>query len=168
MAQVLVLEDISAIFTELGVDRVTSAELVERLVEIETRPWGDWSKGNSMTARQLARLLAPFKIAPASIRTSTSPKTSKGYKIVSDRGAAPWPDSVDRRPTARNDLNQGNAKGRVATARWRGGQPELSRFDDTTASIFGGRMPNSPKIWLATNRRRCYQRRAKCTDAGPS
>ena len=53
--------------------------MVEKLAEIETRPWGDWSKGNPITVRQLARLLKPFKITPSKIRFGST--TLQGYLI---------------------------------------------------------------------------------------
>jgi putative DNA primase/helicase len=82
---ILLLEDIKLIFTETGEDRIASADLVERLVEIETRPWGEWSRGKPITVRQIARLLAPFGIAPGTIRTETT--TIKGYRLSSFRDA---------------------------------------------------------------------------------
>lgn len=57
---ILLLEDIKVIFAEKAEDKITSSALVERLVDIETRPWGEWSRGKPITVRQVARLLAPF------------------------------------------------------------------------------------------------------------
>ncbi len=76
---ILLLEDIQMIFAEKGEDKIASSVLVEKLADIETRPWGEWSRGKPITVRQLARLLAPFNIVPGTIRTETG--TIKGYRI---------------------------------------------------------------------------------------
>jgi putative DNA primase/helicase len=78
---ILLLEDINLIFAAEGKDRISSAALVEKLVDIETRPWGEWSRGKPITVRQLARLLAPFGVGPAKIRTGTT--TLQGYRLES-------------------------------------------------------------------------------------
>ena len=59
-------------------DRLSSAELVVALIAIEGRPWAEWKVGKPITANGLARLLAPFGIAPSTIRTSGG--TPKGYQ----------------------------------------------------------------------------------------
>jgi putative DNA primase/helicase len=68
--RVLLLGAIRAIFAERGVDRLASAELVEALVGIEGHPWAEWKAGKPISTNGLARMLAPFGIAPATIRTS--------------------------------------------------------------------------------------------------
>jgi Protein of unknown function (DUF3631) len=77
-ARVQSLADIRAIFTERGLDRLSPAELVASLTAIEGRPWAEWKAGKAITANGLARLLAPFAIAPATIRTGGG--TAKGYQ----------------------------------------------------------------------------------------
>jgi hypothetical protein len=79
-ARVLVLTDIRAIFAERGMDRLSSAELVMALIAIEGRPWAEWKAGKPITANGLARLLAPFRIAPATIRIAAG--TPKGYQLA--------------------------------------------------------------------------------------
>ena len=37
------------IFAEKAEDKIISSVLVERLVDIETRPWGEWSRGKPIT-----------------------------------------------------------------------------------------------------------------------
>jgi putative DNA primase/helicase len=76
--RVLLLSDIRAIFAERAVDRLASAELVEALVGIEGRTWAEWKVGRPITANTLARLLAPFTIAPETIRMGD--RTPKGYQ----------------------------------------------------------------------------------------
>lgn len=76
-ARVLVLSDIRSTFAERRVDRLSSSQLVNILIGIEGRPWAEWKGGRPITANSLARLLAPFGIAPSSIRTNDG--TPKGY-----------------------------------------------------------------------------------------
>jgi putative DNA primase/helicase len=74
----MLLADIRALLADRGVDRVSSADLAEYLGTLEHRPWPEWQKGHPITARQIARLLAPFGIAPSSIRIGNA--TPKGYE----------------------------------------------------------------------------------------
>jgi Protein of unknown function (DUF3631) len=68
------------IFADRRLDRLSSVEMVNALVAIEERPWAEWKKGGrAISANGLARLLAPFGITPATIRTSTG--TPKGYQL---------------------------------------------------------------------------------------
>ncbi len=76
----LLLDDIRVIFAERNADRMPSAELVEALVAMEGRPWAEWKAGKPITANGLARLLAPFRIKPGTIRTSLG--TPKGYQVA--------------------------------------------------------------------------------------
>ena len=79
-ARELLFADIRSIFAERAADRLASVELVEALVAIEGRPWAEWKSGKPITANGLARLLAPFRIAPATIRTGD--RTAKGYQFA--------------------------------------------------------------------------------------
>jgi putative DNA primase/helicase len=72
--------DIRDIFSEREADRLPSTELAEALVAIEGRPWAEWRHGKPITANSLARLLAPYGIAPTTIRVGT--KTPKGYQLA--------------------------------------------------------------------------------------
>jgi len=63
-------------------DRIPSAELAEHLGAKSESRWaewsnGKWSAGKPITQRQVARLLAPLKIKPSSIRIGT--ETPRGY-----------------------------------------------------------------------------------------
>ncbi len=75
---VTLLEDIHGIFKETEEDRITSHDLVGRLVAMEDRPWPEWRRGAAITAAGVARLLKPFSLTPATIRTAMD-KTAKGY-----------------------------------------------------------------------------------------
>lgn len=72
------LKDIQVIFDEQVTDRLASETLVQKLVEIETSPWGEWNRGKGLTKIQLARLLRPFEIAPRTIRLEAG-GTARGY-----------------------------------------------------------------------------------------
>jgi len=74
---VQLLSDIRSIFEAVAMDKITSVELLEKLKEIETSPWADWSKGKGLSPNGLARLLKPFGVAPRQVRVED--KTQKGY-----------------------------------------------------------------------------------------
>jgi len=76
---VRLLADIRNLFFERGVDRLSSVELAGALAEIETSPWGDWTKGKALSPPKLARLLARFGIVPHNIRLGD--RIAKGYTI---------------------------------------------------------------------------------------
>jgi hypothetical protein len=81
--RVLLLIDIRAIFADRHIDRLSSSGLVFALTAIEGRPWAEWNRGKGLTTNGLARLLAPFGIAPATIRMDGADKaTLKGYQLV--------------------------------------------------------------------------------------
>ncbi len=74
----MVLGDIRDIFeARSGEDRIASTELAALLGDMESRPWSEWRNGKPITAAALARLLAPFGIAPRTIRDGVY--TFKGY-----------------------------------------------------------------------------------------
>lgn len=78
---VLLLQDIRAIFDDRGSDRLPSNDLADALVALQGRPWSDWKRGKPLTANALSRLLKPFSIVPGSIRVGAGSKdTPKGYK----------------------------------------------------------------------------------------
>jgi putative DNA primase/helicase len=80
------LSDIRNIFLQLpekdpAKQAVPSHELVGRLLELEDRPWPEFSRGRPLTSPQLARLLRPFHIIPNTIRiNSGATGTFKGYR----------------------------------------------------------------------------------------
>jgi hypothetical protein len=78
--RVLLLTDIRTIFAERRLDRMPSASLVGVLNSIEGRPWAEWHRGKGLTPNSLARMLAPFEIAPATVRMPDG-TTPKGYLL---------------------------------------------------------------------------------------
>jgi hypothetical protein len=79
-ARMMLLTDVRAIFAERNTDKLSSAELVAALVAMEGRPWADRKAGRSLSVSGLARLLAPFRIIPGTIRTSVT--TAKAYQLA--------------------------------------------------------------------------------------
>lgn len=76
---VRLLSDIKRIFAGDKVDEIPSTKLCEALAQIETSPWGEWSKGNPISTAKLARLLKPFEIVPDRIGGKDS--QSRGYTL---------------------------------------------------------------------------------------
>lgn len=82
---VQLLTDIRHVLESRDLDRLSSAELVSALAEIETSPWGEWSHGKPLTPGKLARLLKPFEVSPEGIRVGD--KTPRGYTVEQFREA---------------------------------------------------------------------------------
>jgi len=72
------LADMRAMFDELG-DQVESAKVIEYLIALEERPWGDWRQGKPLTTHGLARLLKRFGIKPDKWRAGND--TVRGYQL---------------------------------------------------------------------------------------
>jgi hypothetical protein len=76
---VLLLEDFHQLFTAGQKERLASADVVSALHQLEERPWSEWGRqAKPITARQVARLLAPFGITSKNIRIGAD--TPKGYE----------------------------------------------------------------------------------------
>jgi Protein of unknown function (DUF3631) len=76
-ARTQLLADIQVVFAEKNCDRLTSEDLVNALVSMADRQWGECNHGKALTQNQLARRLKPFGIAPKTLRIGTG--TAKGY-----------------------------------------------------------------------------------------
>jgi hypothetical protein len=74
------LEDLHAITIELGGDRFPTAILLERLNALEESPWGGFSDGRGLAARELARRLKPYGIRSTTFRIPDG-GTPKGYVL---------------------------------------------------------------------------------------
>jgi Protein of unknown function (DUF3631) len=79
------LIDIKAVFAIRGTDQISSRELVEELIAIETSPWAN--KGKPITQNSLARLLKPYRVRPKDLATGTG-SSVKGY--AEDAFAEVW------------------------------------------------------------------------------
>jgi hypothetical protein len=82
---VVLLSDIRGIFDQQGIDRISSAALIERLLALDDGMWGDWRGPNDdrpprkLNQSELSRLLRPFSIRPITIRPAQGGSTSRGY-----------------------------------------------------------------------------------------
>lgn len=78
-AGVLLLADIRQIFGDAGQNKLASTYLVDRLIEMEERPWPEFRRAKPVTARQIASLLRPFGIVRGTRRDGSD--TFKGYEL---------------------------------------------------------------------------------------
>ncbi len=72
------LADIQEVFDALKVQRIFSAELLDRLCDDEERSWATWNRGKPMTLKQLATRLSEYGVKSAQIRVGYESK--KGYQ----------------------------------------------------------------------------------------
>ena len=83
---VILLTDIRSVFDALGVDRLTSAALVEALLALEDSLWHDWRglrddrPARKLSQSELARLLRPFSIRPHVIWPANRMPGDKSYR----------------------------------------------------------------------------------------
>jgi putative DNA primase/helicase len=74
---VRLLADLRTIFGSMSSVQMASADICAQLVQMEDRPWPESRGGKPITPPQLAALLRPYGIQPATIRQGI--KTAKGY-----------------------------------------------------------------------------------------
>jgi hypothetical protein len=75
---VQLLHDIHDIFDAAAVDRLSGANIVDRLVARDDRPWATLVDGQAINAYRLASMLDPFGIRPKVLRIGD--KTPRGYE----------------------------------------------------------------------------------------
>jgi hypothetical protein len=103
----LLLQDIRAAGF-CGTDtEVRSADLVQRLNELEGRPWAELNHGKPLTQNRLARLLKPLAIGPENVGPESS--RARGYKRhqfqeAFERYLAPDAPSKPHRCTERDEI----------------------------------------------------------------
>lgn len=76
----LLLQDIRKIFIEHNVDKISSADLVSKLIKDEDRPWCESKNGRPISQNGLANMLKIYNIKPKCIRCNSS--TPRGYELV--------------------------------------------------------------------------------------
>lgn len=85
---VVLLADIRTVFLTKGVDRISSAELVEALLELDDGRWMDFRGPNDdrpprkLNQPELARMLRPFGIGPRTVwpaQRQAGSKSARGY-----------------------------------------------------------------------------------------
>ena len=112
-AGVRLLSDMMAVFERRGAERLPTREIVASLIEMEERPWSEWSKGRPLTAHQMARLLRPFGVTSRNVRTAG--EQLKGFDLAELRTVharySPSPPQSDRpiRPSIENTEENGAA-----------------------------------------------------------
>jgi putative DNA primase/helicase len=74
------LSDLRDFFQNTMEDFLPSDEVVAKLLEMEERPWGEWTKGKPITKIQVAAILKKFGIRPKQIWVDSS--TSRGYRLA--------------------------------------------------------------------------------------
>ena len=108
-AREMLLADLRAIFEADGwPEAIPSATIVERLRDMEGRPWSEWKRGKPITVRQLASLLRPFDVHPRNHRAPGG--QSKAYFLDALRPVfdAYLPNKGEFDPSRRpNALKQG-------------------------------------------------------------
>jgi hypothetical protein len=73
------LSDLREIYNQFPLaDTFPTAELLEKLKDVETSPWSDWSRGRGLTAKGLSDLLKPFGIFPG--RHTDKGVRNSGYR----------------------------------------------------------------------------------------
>jgi putative DNA primase/helicase len=72
------LSDIRDIFVAAGVERISMADLLERLCADDTAPSATWSRGRPISVRQLGKKLSEFGVIARSLRVSGT--TQKGFE----------------------------------------------------------------------------------------
>jgi hypothetical protein len=77
---VRLLIDIQEVFMASRRDRLSSSDILNRLVEIEDSPWAEWCNGRQMTPPQMAKHLKPFGIKPKVHRFGG--ETFRGYDLA--------------------------------------------------------------------------------------
>jgi Protein of unknown function (DUF3631) len=83
---VQLLHDIRAVFEQQLAPKddregqvISSQDLVNKLGEMEDRPWPEFMRGRPITQHQLARVLRKFHVSSGSVRLSPT-QTARGYK----------------------------------------------------------------------------------------
>ena len=80
-AREILLGDIRTIFEADRWPAVLSSKtIVERLRDMEGRPWLEWKRGNPISTTALASLLKPFEIAPRQDRKAGGGANLRGYQ----------------------------------------------------------------------------------------
>jgi hypothetical protein len=73
------LADIQYIFESKGVDKISTADLIDELIDDDENPWATYNRGKPITARQLAKHLSGYGIKSKTVRHKQG--TPKGYDL---------------------------------------------------------------------------------------
>lgn len=75
----LLLADIRDILSNHDDDKISSADMVKKLLEDKDKPWGEFKNGRPITQSGLAKVLGNYKIKPKTIRYKGN--TPRGYEL---------------------------------------------------------------------------------------
>ena len=78
--EIELLRDIKAVFDADDSAEISTKALITALSDEEERPWATYAKGNTITNRQLAKMLRKYRIVPEDVRPNGV--HGKGYKRV--------------------------------------------------------------------------------------
>jgi Protein of unknown function (DUF3631) len=76
----LLLADVRDVLTQKGVDKISSADLVDTLTAIPERPWSECRKGKPINQNWLARRLRDFGIYSRNVKIAG--QVPKGYHVA--------------------------------------------------------------------------------------
>ncbi len=79
-AGIMLLKDIKQIFDEKKCEKLSSNDIVLRLINMTDQPWAEWKRGKPLTTNTLSRLLKPFDIKSCNIRFDQF-SVRKGYTL---------------------------------------------------------------------------------------
>jgi hypothetical protein len=78
-AALMLLADVAAIFEAADSTQLSGHFIVNKLKEMEDRPWAEWRRGQPLTKASVAKMLKPFGIKPKELRFGN--ETRRGYKV---------------------------------------------------------------------------------------
>ena len=113
--RIMLLSDLKAIFAERGEGWIVTSEIIEALVDMDERPWGEHRRGKPIVAQGLRSMLEPFKIY-SSRRTPTGGDKKRGYASAAFADAwarylPPNPSEGGIDPVIRSAASNGGAFG---------------------------------------------------------
>lgn len=105
------LADIQEVFERKRAEKISTADLIEALVEDDEKPWATYNRGKPLTPRQLARQLAGYGIKSKTVRLGPH-HTPKGFDATQFTDAfARYLSSPTELPQQRNDTPESNNGG---------------------------------------------------------
>lgn len=101
------LADIQEVFERKRAEKISTADLIEALVDDDEKPWATYNRGKPLSPRQLARQLAGYGIKSKTVRFGHS--TPKGFESSQFADAfARYRASPTELPQQRNDTSESN------------------------------------------------------------
>lgn len=102
------LADIQEVFERKRAEKISTADLIEALVDDDEKPWATYNRGKPLTPRQLARQLNGYGIKSKTVRLGPY-QTPKGFDVAQFKDAfARYLASAAELPQQRNDTPESN------------------------------------------------------------